>query len=196
MFADPLMKVSLPAVKTNQEKITDGDSFIREIFLEHGNAMFSYATRITGDRFAAEDVVQETMLRAWKHSGSLTQDKGSVRGWLLTVIRNIETDRIRARHARPLEVTEAQLTGPVEANHAERVTTMMVVVDALNHLPNGQRFVLEHVYLHGRTTRETAQCLGLPLGTVKSRAHYGLRALRRRFVEQGLTIEGVEQEHR
>ena len=63
--------------------------------------MLAYATRLLGDRAAAEDVVQEALIRAWRHPEVLTNGKGSIRGWLLTVIRNLVTDRVRARAARP-----------------------------------------------------------------------------------------------
>ena len=62
--------------------------------------MLAYATQLTRDRAAAEDVVQEALVRAWRHPDSLVNGKGSVRGWLLTVVRNIVTDQFRARNAR------------------------------------------------------------------------------------------------
>src|SRR5690349_9874368 len=83
------------------------EALIRTLYEEHGRALLAYATRLTGDRAAAEDVVQETLVRAWKHAEDLVEGRGSVRGWLLTVARNIVTDRVRARAARPTEVPES-----------------------------------------------------------------------------------------
>jgi RNA polymerase sigma-70 factor, ECF subfamily len=140
--------------------------------------MLGYATQLTRDRAAAEDVVQEALVRAWRHPDSLVNGKGSVRGWLLTVVRNIVTDQIRARNARAIEVREGPADAAVEDDHAERVVTSMVVMDALSRLSTEHRAVLEQVYLLGRTVAEAAEALGIPPGTVKSRTYYALRALR------------------
>lgn len=171
------------------------DEFIRSLFNEHGNAMLMYAIRLTGDRAMAEDIVQETLIRAWKHSQKLTDGQGSVRGWLLTVIRNIQTDHVRARNARPTEVPESAMTVPLEPDHAGAITTNMVAMQALEELSADHRNVLQCVYLEGRTVSETAEKLGIPPGTVKSRTYYALRVLRDRFDDLGLDMEGVAREH-
>ncbi len=140
--------------------------------------MLAYATQLTRDRAAAEDVVQEALVRAWRHPDSLVNGKGSVRGWLLTVVRNIVTDTVRARRARPPEVPEGPTESAVERDHADQVVNSIVVTDALNRLSTEHRQVLEQVYLRGSTVAEAAQVLGIPPGTVKSRSYYALRALR------------------
>jgi RNA polymerase sigma-70 factor (ECF subfamily) len=140
--------------------------------------MLGYATQLTRDRAAAEDVVQEALVRAWRHPDSLVNGKGSVRGWLLTVVRNIVTDQIRARNARAIEVREGPWEAAVEDDHTDQILTSMVVMDALSQLSAEHREVLEQVYLLGKTVAETAETLGIPPGTVKSRSYYALRALR------------------
>lgn len=155
-----------------------GEELIRQIYVEHGRALLAYATRLTGDAAAAEDVVQETLVRAWKHGEALSDGSRSVRGWLLTVARNIVTDRARARRARPTEVAENPATPPMERDHSDGVVDTMVVLDGLGTLSAEHRRVLIEVYYRGRTTAEAAEVLGVPAGTVKSRTYYALRALR------------------
>ena len=154
------------------------EALVRSLYSEHGRSLLAYATRLTGDRASAEDVVQETLLRAWKHSETIVNQKGSVRGWLLTVARNIVTDRVRAKAARPTEVAESPTTGPVAGDHADAVVNSMVIVDALHHLSPEHRQVLVELYYRGRSVAEAAQVLGVPPGTVKSRSYYALRAMR------------------
>ena len=154
------------------------ETLIRSLYEEHGRSLLAYATRLTGDRAAAEDVLQETLLRAWKHADRLAEGQGSVRGWLLTVARNIVTDRARARAVRPAEVTEVEHLPPVEQDHSESVVNTMVVLDALDQVSPEHREVLVELYYRGRSMAETAKELGVPPGTVKSRSYYALRALR------------------
>jgi RNA polymerase sigma-70 factor (ECF subfamily) len=156
------------------------EQLVEQLYAEHGRSLMAYATRLTGDRAAAEDVVQETLVRAWKHAGDLTEDgKGSVRGWLLTVVRNLVTDRARARAARPAEVAEGpETTAPAERDHAQGVVDAMTVLGALEGLSQQHRDVLVEIYYRGRSVAEAAERLGVAPGTVKSRSYYALRALR------------------
>ena len=94
------------------------EALVRSLFQEHGRAMLAYATHLTRDRATAEDVVQEALVRAWRHPDSVNNSKGSVRGWLLTVVRNLVTDQIRARNRRAPEVPEAAVDAAVADDHA------------------------------------------------------------------------------
>jgi RNA polymerase sigma-70 factor, ECF subfamily len=155
------------------------EALIRSMYQEHGRVLLSYATRLTGgDRATAEDIVQETLLRAWRNVGTLTNGRGSVRGWLLTVARNLIIDRSRARSARPGEVIGAPYRHPASRDHGDWIVDGMVVLDALEQLSAEQRAVLIEVYLHERSVAETAQKLGVPPGTVKSRTFYAMQSLR------------------
>jgi RNA polymerase sigma-70 factor, ECF subfamily len=154
------------------------EALVRSLYAEHGRSLLAYATRLTGDRAAAEDVVQETLVRAWKHADDLTGGKGSVRGWLLTVARNIVTDRARARAVRPVEVADVVDRPPVEGDHSESVVNTMVILAALDQVSPEHREVLVELYYRGRSVTEAAKELGVPAGTVKSRSYYALRALR------------------
>lgn len=154
------------------------EALIRTLYEEHGRSLLAYATRLTGDRAAAEDVVQETLLRAWRHADSLVNEAGSVRGWLLTVARNIVTDRVRAKASRPTEVAETLTNPAVEKDHSEAVANSVSVLAALDRLSPEHRDVLVELYYHDRTMAEAADVLGVPAGTIKSRSYHALRALR------------------
>jgi RNA polymerase sigma-70 factor, ECF subfamily len=153
------------------------EALVTSLYVEHGRILLAYVTRLTGDRQLAEDVVQETLLRAWRHAGTLTEEKGSIRGWLLTVARNIATDKARARMVRPAEVQE-DAAPPVSIDHSDDVVNSIYVMDALQSLSPEHRAVLVEVYYGGKTAAEAATALGVPAGTVKSRTYYALRALR------------------
>jgi RNA polymerase sigma-70 factor (ECF subfamily) len=155
------------------------EALVRTLFEEHGRALLAYVTRLTGgDRAAAEDIVQETLVRAWRHLESLDERRGPVRGWLFTVARNLVVDRSRARAARPTEVAESPARPPVTGDPTEGIGDSMAVLGALDRLPEDRRDVLVHLYLHGRSVAETADALSIPPGTVKSRSFYALRELR------------------
>jgi RNA polymerase sigma-70 factor (ECF subfamily) len=181
----------MAVLRSRRRQIDADEALVRSLYEEHGRALLAYATRLTGDRAAAEDVVQETLVRAWKHPEVLVNGKGSVRGWLLTVARNIITDRARARAARPVEVAESPATPPIERDHADSVVDSMVVMAALEQLSGNHRDVLVELYFRGRSVTEAADVLGIPPGTVKSRSHHALRALREVFAAPRAELKGV-----
>lgn len=155
------------------------DAAVRTLYKENAAFVLSYVTGLLGDRYLAEDVVQETMLRAWHHCGHFSAEKGSVRGWLLRVAHNIAMDKLRMRRSRPTEVAESSAPEPYVADHTEAVVTALHIRQMLAQLSPGHRSVIEQVYLNGLTAAEAAAVLGIPEGTVFSRAYYGLRILRR-----------------
>ena len=149
---------------------------------EHGRPLFALLLRLCdGDRQRAEDLLQETLVRAWQHPEALRADAfDSVRPWLLTVARRLAIDARRARQARPPEVGDAVLENArVIADHAERAAAALDVRQAVKTLTPEHREVLVLVYFQGASVAEAAEALGIPPGTVKSRAYYALRALRR-----------------
>jgi RNA polymerase sigma-70 factor (ECF subfamily) len=164
---------------------TADDRLLRALYEEHGGPLLGYILRLTGgDRQQAEDVVQETLLRAWRHPEALTGRP--VRPWLFTVARNLVVDAHRARQARPPEAGEAPLAVLPAADDLDRALESWTVAEALADLSPQHRAVLVETYYRGRSVAETATVLGVPPGTVKSRTYYALRALKLALEERGL----------
>ncbi|NUT34420.1 MAG: sigma-70 family RNA polymerase sigma factor [Hamadaea sp.] len=162
----------MPGMETPAAEIVD------RLYDAHGAILIGYLTRqLGGDRAKAEDLAQETLLRAWRHAGQLDLERGTARGWLMRVAQNLVIDTRRARSARPAEVGAVR-EEPAVVDTTDDLLTAMAVKQAMRELNRDQRLVLVHLYLRGFTAPETARALGVPLGTVKSRAFHGLRRLR------------------
>jgi RNA polymerase sigma-70 factor (ECF subfamily) len=165
---------------------TEQSELLRAIHDAHSAALLRYVVRLTGDYTFAQDVVQEALLRAWKKPAILEQDDESVRAWLFTVARNLVIDdRRSARHAR--EFTTDSLPETATPDRLDAALDAWVISDALASLSAEHRSAVVNAYYLGRTVREIAQQDDVPEGTVKSRLHYALRALRLALQERGVT---------
>jgi RNA polymerase sigma-70 factor, ECF subfamily len=152
---------------------------IEQIHAKHSLALLRYLIRFAGERHAAEDMLQETMLRAWRHRETLPWDENGVRGWLFTVARNVAIDADRMRKVRPAEVALTALNDTAAASDTpDSAIATQAMVRAFAELSEMQQDVIRHLYFRGDTIEEVATRLGIPAGTVKSRAHYGVQALR------------------
>jgi RNA polymerase sigma-70 factor (ECF subfamily) len=167
------------------------EELVRALYAEHAGALFGYVLRLVrGDRQRAEDVVQETLFRAWQHPESLDPSRGPQRVWLATVARNIVVDGERARRARPSEVGEDALRVlPAADDELERAMLSWEVMEVLAELAPHHRQVLVEVYYRGHSVAEAARHLDVPQGTVKSRTYYALRQLKLLLEERGITPE-------
>ncbi len=163
------------------------EAVLRTLFDEHSAALLEYASRLTGgDRGRAEDIVQETLIRAWRHTEVLDGGRGSLRPWLFTVARRLAIDAHRSRSARPLEVGDGPLAVMPAVADIEETLNRIVVTDAMASLSANHRAVLIETYYRGRSVADAAAALGIPEGTVKSRAFYALRALKLALTERGV----------
>jgi len=164
------------------------DTALRALYEQHAGPLFAYALRLTaGDRGRAEDIVQETLLRAWRHPQALDPERGPVRSWLFTVARNVAVDAHRARRARPTEVGDDALAVVPAVDEIEQALDRWLIADAMSTLSLEHRAVLVETYYRGRSVAEASATLGVPAGTVKSRTFYALRALRLALEERGVT---------
>jgi len=169
--------------------VTDDDAdLLRALHAEHGDALYAHAVRLCGgDRQRAEDLVQETLLRAWRHPEALDPERGSVRAWLFTTARHLAIDFWRRRSVRVSEVVTDVLPEPSTVDETDRAVEAWTVAEALARLSPAHREVLLECFYRGRSVAEAAARLGVPPGTVKSRTHYALRSLRLALEELGVT---------
>ena len=144
---------------------------------------------LTRDAARAEDVVQETLLRAWQHPEVTNDSERSAGAWLFTVARNMIIDERRSARFRK-EVSPRDGSGVPEHAGPDEVNAAldrMLIGDAVAELSPEHRAVVSRSYYQGWTTTQIANDLQIPEGTVKSRLHYAVRALRLTLQELGVT---------
>jgi RNA polymerase sigma-70 factor, ECF subfamily len=162
------------------------------LYDRHGRAAFSLANRVMGERQAAEDLVQDAFLKLWRSATSYRPERGSVRTWLLSIVRNRGIDQLRSHASRRrtqdrLEAS-APRSQPSEA-FAEtwRNSQRDQLREAMNTLPPEQLKVLELAYFSGYTHVQVSELLDEPLGTMKGRMRLGLKKMRDYFDHPKLT---------
>jgi len=157
-----------------------GEAALRALYAEHAGLLLAYSERFTGDRGLAEDIVQETFLRAWRHLDRLLADPRPPRVWLLHVVRNLLTDAARAARARPAPppARTPPAGEPGVDGGLDRLVDEAVLAEALRRLSPAHRQVVIATFYHDQPLTATACSLGVPAGTLRSRLHYALRELR------------------
>lgn len=159
---------------------------LRELHGDYAQLLWRFVMRLVHDRAQAQDVVQETLLRAWQRPEVLAREPDALRAWLFTVARNLVIDDWRsARHRHEFGMN--QLPEVSGDDQTERVLDAWLVGDALESLTVEHREVIRRAYFGGQDTQSIAAALEIPEGTVKSRLHYGLRAMRLALEERGVS---------
>ncbi len=161
----------------------------RAAYAAHGAELYRFALRQLGDEGAAQDVVQEVFLRAWRAADSYDPQLAGLRTWLFAIARNVVVDEARRFAVRPWQRALADDAGadvPVDAGLDERVVDAWVVEEALGRLGTDHRVAIVQTHLRGRPHGEVAAELGIPVGTLRSRVFYGLKALRLALEEMGV----------
>jgi len=165
----------------------DAVTLMQRVHDEHAAALWHLALRLVGnDRSRAEEVVQETLLRAWRHREILEAPLPALRAWLFTVARNIVIDEWRS-HRSHSEIPFADVPEDGDpGDQSDQLLLSWVVAEALTQLSPDHRAVLVECFYRGRPVAEAARRLGVPEGTVKSRTHYALRSLKLALEEMGV----------
>ncbi len=162
---------------------------VRALYDEHAGPLWRYALRLTGDASRAEDVVQETLLRAWQHPEVMTDSQRSPRAWMFTVARNMIIDERRSPRFRKFggSLDESGAPEQLAPDEVDAALDRILIADAMAQMSADHRAVVERSYYRGWTTAQIAEDLQIAEGTVKSRLHYALRALRLELQKMGVT---------
>jgi RNA polymerase sigma-70 factor (ECF subfamily) len=165
-----------------------GHPDLQRLHDEHAAALWGWCLRLTGhDHARAEDIMQETLLRAWRSGPTEGSAEGSVRAWLFRVARNLAIDEWRTKRSRSeqpfADIPEVSPSG----DGTDELLLSWVVAEALTGLSAEHRAVLRECYFRGSSVAEASRRLQVPEGTVKSRTHYALRALKLALEEMGVT---------
>jgi RNA polymerase sigma-70 factor, ECF subfamily len=155
----------------------------RRVWQAYEAEMRSFAARRLSDRGRAEDAVQEAFLRAWRHARGYDARRGTPRSWLFAILRNVIIDQARAQSARPT-TTNATVEGVTADDDDSRIAAL-VVGEALQRLSRDHREAIVETYYRQKTAAEAARKLGVPVGTVRSRLFYALKALGNALDEMG-----------
>ncbi len=171
---------------------TDDERALAALFEESGNLVYRIASAVVRDHADAEDVVNYTFAKAWRERERFDDERGTINAWLGTIARSRALDVVRARSRRENRVAryrrESDFTttadGPYAcpAPDAQRLLEQAELRDALQAalsvLPAAQRTVIELAYLGDHSHTDVSLQLGVPLGTVKTRARMALRRMR------------------
>ena len=164
--------------------VGDGDAEAFALLYDrHSRAAYSLAYRLMNGRQAAEDLLQDSFIKVWRSAGGYRVRRGSVRTWILSIVRNRAIDQFRSEESRRRTRDEVEASTPTSypsEAFAEtwRNTQQEQMREVLKMLPQEQLRILELAYFCGCTHVEIAERLSLPLGTVKGRMRLGLEKLR------------------
>ena len=166
---------------------SDREEPLAELYEAYGGQIYGLGLHLLRDAGLAEDLVQETFVRLWRSAHRYDRSRSSVRTFVFTLARRAAIDLWRRRGvAVPHELSEPEAEGAAGNEAFEQLLLRLAVGEALAELSPAHREVLELAYREDLTQAQIAERLGIPLGTVKTRAMHALRALTRYLDERDL----------
>ena len=148
-------------------------------YAEHGAELYRFARRWTGDDAAAQDLVQDVIVRAWRAGDRFDPEAGSLRTWLFAIARNAAVDHGRSASRRRAQQLQSENEPALESNAAvDDVIRADLVARALVQLSLEQRTAIVETYLRDRPYADVAAEIGVSQSTLRSRVFHGLRAMR------------------
>jgi len=162
------------------ERVAGGDREepLVELYRRYSRRLYGLGLSLLADEGVAEEVVQETFVRLWRSAPRFDSEQGTVRTFLFTIARRAAVDLRRRPSSRPLAELPEDDQGAVSDDDFESLLLGLEVSYAMEALTDDHREALELYYDRDLTQREISERLGVPIGTVKTRTHYALRALR------------------
>ena len=156
---------------------------IGELYDAYSGALFGVVVRIVQSRELAEQVLQDTFVKAWRNGASYDASKGRLFTWLLNIARNTAIDATRTAHFQHYRKTDS-LDNLVHKPGGESINPdHLGVKEVVSRLDEKYKSLIDFVYFKGYTQEEIAEETGIPLGTVKTRLRYAIGELRRLFGE-------------
>jgi len=160
-----------------------GDSrALSELLRQNYSFLYQYALKVTMNKTRAEDVTQETMLKAIEKIATF-QNKAKFSTWLITIASRLVVDRIRRNELEKHWVQEEQSLRSIRYNTLQRGDEWPEALQALGDLSSDTRIPVLLKYYYGYSQEEISSMLDIPVGTVKSRLHNGLKQLRKELTE-------------
>jgi RNA polymerase sigma-70 factor (ECF subfamily) len=170
-----------------RRRVSPDEELMTGLCTEHHAVLLRFISRYVCDRDKAGDLVQETLLRAWKHIDRLDAGPGRSRSYLLTIARNVVINAWRAEQRRPhLVADEAAVAALPSPDDVDQLVEGWLVAEALERISPDHQAVVRVLYYEDQSVADAARMLSVPAGTVKSRAYYAVRALRAAFEEMGV----------
>lgn len=151
---------------------------IATLYRQYGAALFGVVLRIVQSRELAEQVLQDTFVKAWRNGGSYNPEKGRVFTWLLNIARNSAIDATRSA-----QYNQAKKSDPIDSivhipGNEQINPEHLGLRELVGRLDEKYARLIEMVYFQGYTQEEVAEATGIPLGTVKTRLRFAINELR------------------
>ena len=171
------------------------------LYQRHHALLRTVISRIVGNEYDVDDVMQECLLDVWRHAGNYNRSKGEALAWIVTLARRRAIDRVRrigTYHRckeRFRDVVKVDQDGATQVGADEEVASIdraAVIQKLITKLPEAQQEAVRLAFYKGLTQREIAKCTGKPLGTIKTRLELGLRKLRNALVALGEFSDGMQ----